>query len=54
MGLIKDEPDCGSEAWVPTMYDGTQEGSIVVDKSVDVKKEDSVSINICTNKDNQR
>jgi hypothetical protein len=38
-GLIKDEPDCGGEGCVTCLDDGTEECSIEVDESVDVKEE---------------
>jgi hypothetical protein len=40
MGLIEDEPDRGSEGSVTCLDDGTEESSIEVDESVDVKVED--------------
>jgi hypothetical protein len=43
MGLIKDEPDSGSEACVTTLDDGTEEGNIKVEE-VDVKDEETVDI----------
>jgi hypothetical protein len=39
-GLIEDEPDCVSEGCITSLDDGTEEGSIEVDESVDVKEED--------------
>jgi hypothetical protein len=47
MGLIKDEPDSGSEAFVTSSDDGTEEGNIIVEESVikveeaDIKFEES-------------
>ena len=43
MGLIKDEPDVGSEACVTTLGDGTEEGSIKVEE-VDMKVEETLDI----------
>jgi hypothetical protein len=47
VGLIKDEPDSGSEACVTTLDNGTLEGNIKVEESIikvkeaDIKFEDS-------------
>jgi hypothetical protein len=38
MGLIKDEPDSGSEACVTTLDDGTEE-DIIVEETLGVKEE---------------
>ena len=38
-GLIKDEPDSGSEACVTTLVDGAEEGNMTVEESLDIKKE---------------
>jgi hypothetical protein len=43
MGLIKDEPDSGSEACVATLDDGTEEGSIKLEE-VDMKVEEILHI----------
>ena len=43
-GLMEDEPDCGSEGCVTCLDDGTEEGSIEVDVSVDVKDEDPLEL----------
>jgi len=40
MGLIKDEPDSGSEACVTTLDDGTEEGYMKVEEA-DIKYEES-------------
>jgi hypothetical protein len=40
MGLIKDEPDSGSESCVTTLDDGTEEGNIEVEDA-DLKIEES-------------
>ena len=40
MGLIKDEPDSGSEACETTLDDGTEEGNIKVEE-VDIKVEEA-------------
>ena len=42
MGLIKDEPDSGSEACVTTLDDGTEEGNIKVE--VDIKDEETLDM----------
>jgi hypothetical protein len=39
VGLIKDEPDSGSDARVTTLCDETEEGNITVEESLDIKKE---------------
>jgi hypothetical protein len=39
MGLIKDEPDSGSEARVTALDDGTEEGNIKVEETLDIKEE---------------
>jgi hypothetical protein len=48
MGLVKGEPDSGSEACVTTLDNGTEEGNIKVeephikvDKTLDIKEENS-------------
>jgi len=38
MGLIKDEPDSGSEACVTALDDGSEEGNIKVEKAIDIKE----------------
>jgi hypothetical protein len=38
-GLIKDEPDSGSEACVTTLDDGIEEGNIKVEETLDIKEE---------------
>jgi hypothetical protein len=38
-GLIKDEPDSGSEASVTSLDDGTEDGKLKVEELVDVKEE---------------
>jgi hypothetical protein len=43
LGLIKDEPDSGSEACVTTLDDGTEEINIKVEES-DVKVEETLDI----------
>jgi hypothetical protein len=43
MGLIKDEPDSGSEVCVTTLDDGTEEGNIKVEED-DVKVEELLDI----------
>jgi len=43
MGLIKDEPDSGSEACVTTLDDGTEEGNMEV-KEVYIKAEETLDI----------
>jgi hypothetical protein len=43
-GLMEDEPDCGIEGCVTCLDDGTEEGSIKVDESVDVKEEDPLEL----------
>jgi hypothetical protein len=43
MGLIKDEPDSGSEACIPILDDGTEEGNIKVEE-VDIKDEETLDI----------
>jgi hypothetical protein len=43
MGLIKDEPDSGSEARVTTLDDGTEEGNIKVEE-FDMKVEETLDI----------
>ena len=43
MGLIKDEPDSGSETCVTTLDDGNEEGHIKVEVS-DIKFEESIDI----------
>jgi hypothetical protein len=40
MGLIKDEPDSGSETYETTLEDGTEEGNIT-DEDGDIKIEES-------------
>jgi hypothetical protein len=44
MGLIKGEPDSGSEACVTTLDDGTEEGNIKVEESLDIKVENSEEV----------
>jgi len=39
MGLIKDEPDSGSEECVTTLVDGAEESNITVEEPLDIKKE---------------
>jgi hypothetical protein len=39
MGLIKDEPDSGSEACVTTLDDGSEEGNIKVEETLGIKEE---------------
>jgi hypothetical protein len=39
VGLIRDETDFGSEACVTTLDDGTEEGNLEVEESVDIKQE---------------
>jgi hypothetical protein len=39
MGLIKDEPDSGSEACVTTLDDGTEESNIKVEETLDIMEE---------------
>jgi hypothetical protein len=39
MCLIKDEPDSGTEARVTTLDDGTEEGTITVEETLDIKEE---------------
>jgi hypothetical protein len=39
MGLIKDEPDSGSEACVTTLDDGSEEGNVKVEETLDIKDE---------------
>jgi hypothetical protein len=41
MGLIKDEPDSCSELCVTTLDDGTEEGNIKVEETLDIKEENS-------------
>ena len=36
VGLIRDEPDSGSEACVTTLDDGNEEGNVIVGESVDI------------------
>jgi hypothetical protein len=43
MGLIKDEPDSGSEACVTALDGGTEEGNIKVEES-DIKVEETLDI----------
>ena len=43
MGLIKDEPDSGSEACITALYDGTEEGNIKV-AEIDIKSEETLDI----------
>jgi hypothetical protein len=43
-GLMEDEPDCGSEGCVTNLDDGTEEGSIEFDESVDIKLEDPLEL----------
>jgi hypothetical protein len=43
MGLIKDEPDSGSEARVTALDSGTEEGNIKVEES-DIKVEETLDI----------
>jgi hypothetical protein len=43
MGLIKDEPDSGSEACVTTLDGATEEGNIKVEES-DIKVEETLDI----------
>jgi hypothetical protein len=45
VGLIRGEPDSGSEACVTTLDDGTEEGSLEVEESVDIKEENPEPIN---------
>jgi hypothetical protein len=40
VGLIRDEPDSDSEACVSTLDDGTEEGNIEIEESIDLKEED--------------
>jgi hypothetical protein len=44
MGLMKDEPDSGSEACVTTLDVGTEEGNIKLEETVDIKEENSEGI----------
>jgi hypothetical protein len=44
MGLIKDEPDSGSEACVTALDGGTEEGNIKVEETLDTKEENSEGI----------
>jgi hypothetical protein len=37
MGLIKDEPDSGSEACVTALDDGKEEGNVKVEETLDIK-----------------
>jgi len=53
MGLIKDEPDSGSEACVTTLADGTEEGNmeveefyIKVEEEFDIKVEEEFDIKV--------
>ena len=53
MGLIKDEPDSGSEACVTTLADGTEEGNmeveefyIKVEEEFDIKVEEESVIKV--------
>jgi hypothetical protein len=39
--LIKSEPDSGGEAFVTALGDGTEEGNLKVDESVDIKEENA-------------
>jgi hypothetical protein len=39
VGLIRDEPDSGSEACVTALDGGTEEGKLEVEESVDIKEE---------------
>jgi hypothetical protein len=41
MGLVKDEPDSGSEACVATVNDGTEEGDVKVEDTLDIKEKHS-------------
>jgi hypothetical protein len=41
MGLIKDEPGSDSEACVTALDDGTEEGNIKVEETLDIKEENS-------------
>jgi hypothetical protein len=43
MGLIKDEPDSGSEACVTALDDGTEEGKMEVEES-DIKVEETLDM----------
>ena len=44
MGLIKDEPDSGSEACVTILDDGIEEGNIQVEESVIKVKETDIKV----------
>jgi hypothetical protein len=50
MGFIKDEPDSGSEEWVTTLEDRTEDGNLKVEEAdikfeeADIKIEESVNI----------
>jgi hypothetical protein len=41
MGLIRDEPDSGSGACVTILDDGTEDGNLEVEESVDIKEENA-------------
>jgi hypothetical protein len=43
VGLIKDEPDSGSEASVTALYDGTEDGNIKFEEVV-IKAEETLDI----------
>jgi hypothetical protein len=48
MGLIKDETDSGREPCVTTLEDGTEEGNITVEESLDIKEENPKAITFPT------
>jgi len=39
VGLIRDEPDSGSEACINTLDDGTEEDHLKFEESIDIKEE---------------
>jgi hypothetical protein len=44
MGLMKDETDSASEARVTSLDDGTEEGNIKFEETLDIKEENSEGI----------
>jgi hypothetical protein len=45
VGLIRDEPDSGSGACVTALDDGTEEGSLEVEESMDIEEENAEPVN---------
>jgi hypothetical protein len=48
MGLTEDEPDSGNEARVTTLDDGTEEGNMEFEETLDIKEENAEGISFPT------